>query len=578
MTSQAKKSILNKIELDYLKTDGLTEEDLIEKIIESVDWVRFLESNFKDPDDSDLPLRLYNYQKKIISRINYSYNPYKKKCDKGAVLKIGRQYGKTSTMIFVMVCILLIGWTAKRPPIDVHIVSLSDDKSKELMRRVIRFIKASPFKHYINERTGVDMKQKRVTLLNGSRMNAWSHTNENIRGEPVPVLILDETAKMKDSFINGAARPALRKVGILEILASTPFGNRNEFAKSLKKTDLYHVFDLRDNVDNNKFLVPWMTREQFDDEWAKLGGGALAKQELLGELIESESSVFRPEWIQNSYLVDSQRSLQPFGIDKFKYVMGIDFGKHRDWTVITVVHNEGDKIYLDWIEAHRKKDLTIFVRERILKLARKFPLSLIVPDSTGAGDTALEIISREAYLPFFRMNPRGKRSALKNRIGFYFTPETKKDLIELLALEYQMGRIRIPYHEDCTNYTDPKWQVIQLERELLDFEYELLENASNLRMPIRYKHPEGKHDDRLIALALAVFGVRKRIWHVVGALSDQITDEVNKKYKPVPKQAYRQKPKGTIKNITSPLAQRIWNRVRPIGAKNNVRQRKKKKF
>lgn len=76
--------------------------------------------------------------------------------------------------------------------------------------------------------------------------------------------------------------------------------------------------------------------------------------------------------------------------------------------------------------------------------------------------------------------------------GFQFTNTSKQQLIEHLAVLIEKQQIKFP-------------DIRVLVNELSSYEYELT-RAGN----VRYNAPSGLHDDCVIALALAAWGVKHR--------------------------------------------------------------------
>jgi hypothetical protein len=97
-----------------------------------------------------------------------------------------------------------------------------------------------------------------------------------------------------------------------------------------------------------------------------------------------------------------------------------------------------------------------------------------IADATGVGDPVVE---------------RLQRTADSHIQAFKFTPSSKQQLMEGLAVAIQSHDIGIP----------DRGLIMQ---ELEDFEYEYT------RTGVRYTCPSGLHDDCVDALALAVSGMQ----------------------------------------------------------------------
>lgn len=102
-------------------------------------------------------------------------------------------------------------------------------------------------------------------------------------------------------------------------------------------------------------------------------------------------------------------------------------------------------------------------------------MTAVLTDQTSIGDAVTEQLRSALW-------DAGADVAVE---GYMFTNQSKRELIEHLAMRFSRGSISIPRDE-------------QLMRELQYFEYELT-SSGNVRMNAR----SGCHDDLVIALALA---------------------------------------------------------------------------
>jgi hypothetical protein len=160
----------------------------------------------------------------------------------------------------------------------------------------------------------------------------------------------------------------------------------------------------------------------------------------------------------------------PFGIQHIKnrikplstnppVVFGIDLAKSVDWTVVIGLDDNGDVCVFerwqsDWGQTRR----------RIISMLGN---GLAYIDSTGIGDAIVEDIQRECY----------------GVEGFVFTSNSKQQIMEGLAAAIQNGYISVLEG------------IMQDELEAFEFEYS--------RTGVKYRAPEGVHDDIVCALALA---------------------------------------------------------------------------
>jgi hypothetical protein len=125
-----------------------------------------------------------------------------------------------------------------------------------------------------------------------------------------------------------------------------------------------------------------------------------------------------------------------------------------------------------------------YQREKIFAICKKYNDSLFVGDSTGVGDPIVE----DLYRAGVRVYHQQKEDSDKAIPGFKFTAISKERLIEKLKIAIEMKMIRIP-------------RIPELIEQLIAFECISMPSGK-----FRYSAPEGKHDDCVIALALALWG------------------------------------------------------------------------
>ena len=189
------------------------------------------------------------------------------------------------------------------------------------------------------------------------------------------------------------------------------------------------------------------------------------RQEFLAEFLDDSGAVFRR--IRDAVKGDFE---DPDHENK-RYVLGVDLGKHVDYTVLTVLDQFGHLCYLDRFNQIDWK----FQKERIIATAKRWNAQVLI-DSSGLGDPIYDDLSN-----IIRVK------------GYKFTNESKRKLISNLSIALEQGKITFPDHRELIS-------------ELEMFGYEITQHGN-----IRYGAPEGFHDDIVIALALAVWNLRHKI-------------------------------------------------------------------
>ena len=183
------------------------------------------------------------------------------------------------------------------------------------------------------------------------------------------------------------------------------------------------------------------------------------EQEFLAQFVDDAGGVFRR--------VMEAATLQPADpVAGRQYVMGVDWAKSADFTVLTVMDvGSREMVYLD-----RFNQIDYVVqRGRLGALAERYHVEAIIAESNSIGEPIIEQLQRDG-LPVR---------------GFQTTNATKAQIIEALSLAFEQRTIRI--------LADPV-----LIGELQAYEMERLPSGMT-----RYSAPEGLHDDCVMSLALA---------------------------------------------------------------------------
>jgi hypothetical protein len=187
------------------------------------------------------------------------------------------------------------------------------------------------------------------------------------------------------------------------------------------------------------------------------------RQEILAEFLDDLGGVFRG--VRECVAGDLEEP-QPGET----YVVGCDLAKTTDFTVLCVLKRSSRALVhferfnqLDWE----------FQIEKILAASRRYHGASVWLDSTGLGDPV-----------FDRLRSRG--APVK---GYQFTAESKRRLVENLSLAISERTIRFP-------------DLAELVSELQLFAARPLPGGG-----VRYGAPPGYHDDAVVALALACWGL-----------------------------------------------------------------------
>lgn len=327
-----------------------------------------------------------------------------------------------------------------------------------------------------------------VVLPEGGEIIFRSLDNpDNARGHTADGVIIDEVGFIKPAAWHEVLRPMLIDTGGWLWAMGTPNGRNFFWQEWMKARDYADVMSWQVPTLGVKITDRGLVRDPHPlenpdipfDEIKKLFETMperVFRQEILAEFMESGGGVFRR--VNESATAAPQEKRQPAytnGEEKgwHQYVMGIDWGKLSDFSVIIVIDlNTSEVVYMD---RFNQIDYAVQVG-RLNVLVDKFKPVQIIAERNAMGEPLVEQLQRQG-LPV---------------TGFTTTNATKAAAVDALALAFERGAIKI--------LNDPV-----LVGELQAFEMDRTPSGM-----IRYSAPEGLHDDCVIALALAWQGAMSK--------------------------------------------------------------------
>ena len=300
----------------------------------------------------------------------------------------------------------------------------------------------------------------RLIILYPNR-HIWFKSADNpdsLRSERLDWAWLDECALIKQEGWN-AIEPAL--MGPV-IMTSTPKGHNWVFELWTRGQD-----KLQRDFESWNFptaINPYYPKDKIERA-RQLLPDMVFRQEYLAEFIEDIGAVFR-----NVRVHIKEVPLSPQ--KDHRYVVGCDLAKHEDFTVLCALDVGSGELH--GFERFSQLDWT-FQSKRILDFCGRYNNARLLIDSSGVGDPIYDALRREQVVVD----------------GYKFTSATKADLIENLSLMLDNDKIAYP-------------DIPELINELRLFGYETGRTGT-----VRYRAPEGYHDDTVIALALAAWQIQK---------------------------------------------------------------------
>jgi len=306
---------------------------------------------------------------------------------------------------------------------------------------------------------------KEIKLINGFIIKAKSADNpDSLLGEKLAWLILDECSRIKRDTWESYLYPRIVDLKGWVLAISTPKGQNWFFELYTRGKDrlekAYESFAATTSQN------PYIDKAELENARRTLPDRVF-RQEFLAEFISDMGGVFRK-------VKDCMTGQFKNPEGHKKYVIGVDLAKYSDFTVMIVIDvNEDNVVYFD---RFNQIDWT-FQKQRILSISKRYNDATVFLDSTGVGDPIWEDLNKQTS---------------GNMIGFSIKSNAiKRQLIDGLVIAIENKAISYPEIEELIN-------------ELTIFEYEKMPSG------IEKMHaPAGYHDDCVIALALAVYGLGK---------------------------------------------------------------------
>ena len=398
-------------------------------------------------------------------------------------LRLPRQTGKSTT---VGALILQDAW--EHPDLYIGFVGPSWRQTKLNIRRVAGFCRNLP-------QQGLGVQRTRITLPNGSVIEAFPNNADTIRGNTFDRLWWDETNFIPndEDLYDAILFTMSTKKNAKLITTSTPFNSYSLFWKMCNHDDFadfgrYHISweqALGPNGPLSATIIEKI-RRQFGNDSARW------RREMEAEWADDEDV-----WLTQSLIVGCiDSTLIPYDFHNIpmrsEFYIGVDFGKERDYSIVVVVEKIG--FVLRVVHVHRFPLHTEYasVIGYVKSLQDRWKeIGSVYADVTGVGNYIVEDMFR---------------SGIEGITGRTFTVQSKEEMANILREKMRAGEIKIPY------VPARKLEDIDLTSELNVERYELMKTGH-----LGFSHPEGTHDDVFWSIALAVLGSVRTAMPGIGA-------------------------------------------------------------
>ena len=404
-----------------------------------------------------------------------------------------RQTGKSTVIASYIVWRLLYGKgsVVNEEHMSEMIIILAPIKEQvdTLWEKIKFLIEKTPF---ITEFV-IKMNSERVLCKNGNQIRFMSASpGAHIRSKTATLIVIDETQDVTDEKYYGDILPFGATTNAQIIEAGTP-KTKNHFWKSLTSKDIVIIRQLW-------FECPFLSKEYIDKQ-KENSPEALFRQEYMCEFIEEGVLAFPSKYFQEG--AAGQKNLASYYIiknisevtaelrsivsltrssDSAIYTMGLDLGKEKDPSVVTILRTDKRPVQIVLQIAFplgtQYFDIAKFLS--ILYVTYE-PVEFNLDYSNEK--TFTEILQREGVPIVF--DKHMQRGAIQ------FSARNKEEMINTAQLLFENYEFQLPLSEE------------KLIAQFMNQQFEVMNGRR------KYYHPTNEHDDLLWSTLLALKNVAR---------------------------------------------------------------------
>ena len=371
-------------------------------------------------------------------------------------IAMGRRWGKT-----VMAGACAVSWAAAGA--SIAWVAPTYRNTRPLWRFAEKTV--SP----LGKAVTIRKADSEIIFSNDGRIGLFSADNPvGILGEKFHAVIIDEAARIGEDVWAETIQPTLADYDGIALCISTPKGKNwfwREWTRGQRGEPGYGAFRAPSS-DN-----PMPTIKEAALAAKSRVSDRTYRQEWLAEFLDDGGGVFR-NVVECATAVRQER-----GANDHVYVIGIDWGRTTDMTVVIVI--DATTRSIAFIDVYGRTEFARQI-ERIKVLWNRFNRPMCYVEQNSIGQPMLEQMSREGI-------------AVR---GFYTTNQSKSAIIDTLALAFEQRTIAI---------LNDSILIEQLQ----SYDQEMLPSGVT-----RYGAPGGAHDDYVMALAIG--------WYHIGRTSSAL--------------------------------------------------------
>jgi hypothetical protein len=341
---------------------------------------------------------------------------------------------------------------------------------------------ANPLLREMVQRPGTTRTVIRLKPQLGGKLVALPCSKDKLRGYHPDFVFVDEASIVPSEMITSEIMMMLTKPNACLVMSGTPMGSDHVFRKAFLDTKRYSVHYYA------SYQSPLVSQKQLD-EWKEVMTHEEWQREVEGLWVEATHTFFPMNLIAacvdpelgnpdspSAYIEDIEK-VQPEQL-RGPYYAGLDLGKQVDYSVLVLVQKTANG-------------------EIRLMHKRQFPLGTNYPEVIGYVAKAEQIFNFEGL----HVDKSGIGDVVVDELnsihiraveGVLFTDVEKENMLNNLKLLMEKKLLKI-VGDDTTLITQINEQ-----------QYEYLQpKTAQERIHLKFWHPQRRHDDQLMALALA---------------------------------------------------------------------------
>ena len=352
------------------------------------------------------------------------------------LLACGRRWGKTRFLAYEAVKALLHGQ-------KVWHVAPTYSIGNVAFRSMVSLARPIPS-------VRIKVGEKKILWSKGSIEIKSADYPNNLRGEGLDLITLDEAAFVPKDLWGSVLRPALMDRQGRGIFASSPNG-KNWFYDAFKSRQFK-------SWQNPTWTSPYIDAAEIED-MRRERTKAQFSQEVAAEFIDFEGRVF-PVF----------KTLEPITVpqDGQGSVFGVDVARSPDATAVAIAPCDAARV---WTVLQTHRDYSQQIDWLRMLIARWKPRCVVIEEN-GVGAPMFDMLRRVASVQV---------------VAFTTTNKSKTELIDALILRMEQDEYALPEEPDVVS------------------QFDVYTCSKNALGTYTFGGPEGSHDDAVMAVLLACY-------------------------------------------------------------------------